>query len=166
MKHREIKFRGYATGIGWVYGSLVNNLWTYSELSEYEKGSACCEIITGKYEGDCWEDIAQQDGEAIISVVPDSVGEFTGLKDKNGKEIYEGDILKYTFEWETYIPDSEESYDNISIKNREVLFADGAFRMKDESGTLSQARDNNIEIIGNSYENAGLLAAAPLNNGI
>jgi len=83
--------------------------------------------------------------------------QYTGLKDKKGKEIYEGDIVKYTFKWETYIPDSEESYDNVSIKNREVLFADGAFRMKDESGTLSQARDNNIEVIGNIYENKSLL---------
>lgn len=157
MKQREIKFRGYATGIGWVYGSLVNNLWTYSELSQYEKGSACCEIITGKYEGDCWEDIAQQDGEAIISVIPETVGEFIGLKDKSGKEIYEGDKLITPFGegiivWNEDVSSFQYAYNAIG-KGTAI-----GGRM---TNTLYKHDEQKYEIIGTIYDNAGLLAVAP-----
>jgi len=98
-----------------------------------------------------------------IPVRADSVGQFTGLLDKNGKEIYEGDVIKWDdmskgLYWRFAVvemhPDILFNCKFINevngIKNSaNYIFRFGNFIYKDTH--------NHIEIIGNIYENPNLL---------
>ena len=75
-----------------------------------------------------------------------TIQQYTGLKDKNGKEIYEGDVIKYNFYGEEYI-------------TLNVIFSAGCFEVDGAwySNCLSELVSSEIEIIGNIYENTELL---------
>lgn len=125
---REIKFRGKDYIDKWRYGDLVQEKWG--------KGIA----IMIKKDKITW------------SVLEQTVGQYTGIKDTNGKEIYEGDIIRIKSE-----------FDNTEIIC-EIIYLDGAFRTKKfifgsyyDCLYYWYANDCELEVIGNIYENSELL---------
>jgi uncharacterized phage protein (TIGR01671 family) len=125
---REIKFRGKR---------IDNDKWVVGNYIE--------KIKPTEKEPVFWCSLIQDRAISVYEVYPKSVGQFTGLKDKNGKEIYEGDILKadnWFFNWIV-------QFDKIKARFNCIVNKEGS---RNEFIPPSH-----VEIIGNIYENPDLI---------
>lgn len=137
---KKILFRGKRVDNGeWVYGNLIN--WN-PKLNPRIVWCEYCEI----------DEYIETNYEIEI----DSLGQFTGLKDKNGVEIYDGDKVKFHYFYQGYINggaiECEKEIDSV-IEIREL----GLFlkcENEDEGGYLLfyQPHEESFEIIGNIHE--------------
>ena len=120
--NKEIKFKGKRLDNGeWVYGDLLH-------------------LVDGVY-------ISNDNGNNMAQVDPDTVGQYAGLKDKSGKEIYSGDILAHNGESIGYIVDGVRGY------CFDVIYFSPEY---EESWSLYGVVINDfkgdVEIIGNVYD--------------
>lgn len=96
--------------------------------------------------------------------------QYTGLKDRNGKEIYEGDILKVETAWYKSRKAKEEDKFNIGVKGitywtvEHMIFSSsvgfrvyGIDRRFNKVLTPNMIFNNNAEVVGNIYDNPELL---------
>ena len=130
-------------------------IWNNNVYANDSKKKLSCNYLKG------WS----IDGEYLM--------QSTGLKDKNGKEIFEGDILKFNDEWneychEGYVDGSVEGVNYVEVVKGEACFEFGKTRypesslfiyMEDEHlsfAELVKDKDFGFEIVGNVYENPEL----------
>ena len=139
---RTIKFRGKRVDKDeLVFGDLLTGMG-------YKKGKFYILPHLTHYPSDC----NSLDG---YEVETGTVGQFTGLYDKDGKEIYEGDIIKYTHE--ICIEDGPGTYVGA------VSFCEGMFCLHEDSDcTVATAIYESEEyggicVIGNIHDNPELL---------
>ena len=128
---REIKFRGKRKTDGeWLYGYYFVNRGLHFIVTD---GLAPAGNTFHDYE-----------------VYPETVGQYTGMKDCNGEKIYEGDIMEI-----------QETYSNTRIVGT-VIYEDDYFFVQSRNGggpwgLYWSLREHNATVIGEIYDNPELL---------
>lgn len=132
---REYKFRGKTgttEGKKWVYG------YYYKVKSFFcDKEGHFISVIRNDHLQDC-------------NIDEDTLCQYTGEKDKNGAEIYEGDILRFS-EVDTAIVEWNEKYSYFMVRPIQDYYFDS-----DVLGHALEYNDN-VEVIGNKFDNPELL---------
>lgn len=135
---REIKFRAQ---------DIASNKWLFGDL-RHHKDDVC---------------IFDQGGTNGEQVKRETVGQYTGLKDKNDKPIYEGDIVECV-SWNEYF--TNPATGEVMQPFRRKMYVDfrkGGFKMVEPMPYGIEAREwdiiynGDIEIIGNIHDNPELL---------
>lgn len=136
---REILFRGQTRRYGEkvrLNGEKIKSNWVYGGISQ-QNGKGDSAII-----------YQQKPTVEKYPVYADTVGQYTGLKDKNGNKIFEGDICNFC--------DTDGG-----LTNYEVLWFGGKWVVREASSNVVDDLDlffcERSVAIGNIYDNPGLL---------
>lgn len=133
---RQIKFRAK---------HIENGAWLYGDLLQSNEGSVYIGVH-GQYIDDGYHFNDMYDETCYVD--EDTIGQFTGLLDKNGKEIYEGDVIL------------QQGYSG--KKPMLVRFEHGAFIVGWHGGSSTATRpmliQKRCEVLGNIYDNPELIS--------
>lgn len=133
---REILFRGKQKS---------NGNWVYGDLSYHRDGRVFIR---------CWDRLEFDPAYNAYEVNPETVGQFTGLTDKDGTDIFEGDIIRAKIEG--------GNHSGFTWQNMPVDFQQGSFCLNDRNGYVfcvlgAFASTVTLEVIGNIHDNPELL---------
>jgi len=138
---RKIKFRGI---------SVENEKWIYGDLVQ---------VANKKYIYFCSnENYDYKDtGHLMEEVIIETVGQFTGLKDVNGRDIYEGDILDCSNAWWSAAGPAGHDSPIIVVEWQDDLTGYNPFANYDCDCGVYISSDE-CKVIGNIHENEELLS--------
>lgn len=119
---REIIFRGKRLNDGeWIEGNFVKGcIEDFAYIVEFGNKDLC---------------------RNYVEVIPETVGQYTGFDDKNGKKVFEGDILKAEIWWEQ----------GGCYPHTETRFIEATFP------NMYKNHFEKFEVVGNIYDNPELL---------
>ena len=128
---REILFRGKTDKGEWVQGCFLHNGFDYDTA------------------------ILEEENKLVTEVTPKTVGQFTGLTDKNGKKIFDGDIVEghCHSQWRHCLQRCVVVYDRDSFKSRHYL----NFPNEKHYFEYKVLFSKDVVVIGNIHDNPELL---------
>ena len=132
---REILFKGKRKDNGeWVEGPGINKQIDVHGDAHYYIGGIYASVMYPDMKTITW-----------YEVIPETIGQYTGLKDKNGKKIFEGDVVKRTVYIGSGHSHAYEDYVQV------VRYKFGAFDPR------TFIMNESCEIIGNIHDNPELV---------
>lgn len=140
MRNREIKFRGICKNTGkFVYGNYIEKIDPTKENPTF------------------WASLIHNRALTTIEVIDKTVGEYIGLKDKNGKEIYEGDVISVNGKYLKIIEFDASHFGFVLINISDLQNSEWMdVKQRPSRGWFSDFR-REIEVIGNIHQNPELL---------
>ena len=143
---REIKFRAKDTLEGyWFVGSYIftdDNTNNPFRSRPFKKSHRIIFYSSGDWNMGGWSD---------VEIDPSTLGQYTGLRDKNGKEIYEGDIVESISGKVGYVIFLQQEMGYV------VVWDNCDTRLGHRNRGEGYKCDGSIEVIGNIYDNPELI---------
>lgn len=141
---REILFRGKSTKTNqWIYGGF--HIWEKRQVCVFGNDRLKDDEISCVITVNSFADWNMPRTMQAVEVIADTVGQYTGLTDRNGNKIFEGDIV------------------NILTENEEIgiiVYEDGGFIVRADKFSIDFINNINgtdVEVIGNKYDNPKLM---------
>lgn len=141
---REILFRGKSTETNqWIYGGF--HIWEKRQVCALGNDRLKDDEISCVITVNSFADWNMPRTMQAVEVIADTVGQYTGLTDRNGNKIFEGDIV------------------NILTENEEIgviVYEDGGFIAHADKFSIDiiyKINRTDVEVIGNKYDNPKLM---------
>lgn len=139
MAIREVIFRGKRADNGeWVEGDVLQ--------TRYHSGHIEYQIMP------------QTPVSSAYPVLPETVGQYTGLTDKNGVKIFEGDIIRIEYDlWHGETKKTRESHIGVVFYNTKTAEFGAKIHGYSSCSSLRRWKGDFNEVIGNIHDNPELL---------
>ena len=180
---REILFRGFTPDENGretitVKGKQIKGEWVQGSYWELRETTYCFQSDYDRHPDntkyyivfDRMTDWGLPNRHLQADVIPETVGQFTGLTDKNGKKIFEGDIVQYSIEEDQAVFVGAVKFGEFNPDGGALLNTNVGFyvEMVDQEGKRTYMQKDigfwvkfrQIEVIGNIYDNPELLETA------